>query len=516
MLLHHDRLQKPSALKVLVALVIAALTLLLLAALWMCGKGDAPERRPPERKSDAAVSLAVVAGDTIYARDLQELFASRRFDAADSVARRRALAGLAIERVFAAAAHEAGVDSLPLVRVELRRHAAEARVDAWLRDRLAGRVSVDGRDIRDRFTMVLTEHELAAWTVTDSATADLIAGLSRAGSPFHRAGNFRRFGNAVHVADTVRWGELPAALDSALVGLGRGEIGGPARAAGRWWVLRLDDFHTLRKPSQAVFDELEPWIRETLELQRMRHHLPAFVAEQLAGASITVEPPLFDRTAQRLYERVAGAGGRLRLKEQLVTLPHRAARVSVPAGEFELADTLARVISRDWRFAWTVADALANLYVSPFPFPSAEDAHLFRDQLRDQLGRLLQFALLDAAAIRDGYSTRAEVVRDSARWADHVLAREYLLRRLRRAGHDTTARALFRARLEPEAHAEIDSLVSAWIGGHAIGLGFEDGEPDLDELELVSAPAARRRIFSSTRPVAPLPAGMPWADRFAD
>ncbi|MCB2211670.1 hypothetical protein KQI52_06110 [bacterium] len=445
--------------------------------------------------------LAIVGDDTITVNQYTYRYETAPHTGFGTTARRDFLDALIIERLLAHISADTS-DRYTALRSQM---TAEARVESFLIDRIDAEVDVPEAEIRANVLRAIRTLTVQAWAAPDSLTAARILAAYRDGTAFARAGN-QSLSGAVYL-DTVevKWNTTDPALERLAYSLELDEAGGPIEVEGRWWVLRLVRFEQDRIPSESVYLELGPWVRDALEARQARARQPEIIADAMRGHTMDIDPDgwrwLVDALRKQLDSR----------DDPALQLPFTALEESSLRGldgTPELDKPLLRVDGPTYTADWTRADVLHRLEVAPKPVLRFDDPRRFEHELHAHLRWLVEFEVLDELAREAGYETNPRVIRDSRMWSTHLSAREELNRQLSSitgVSDDTTAR------IGIPTDASADEQLLALFRDAATREGVRINTALLDTLSLIDVPVFVRKRHFPNRPATPLPVGQPWA-----
>ncbi len=445
--------------------------------------------------------LAIAGDDTITVNQYTYRYETAPHTGFGTTARRDFLDALIIERLLAHLSPDTS-ERYTALRAQL---AAEARVESFLIDRIEAEVNIPETEVRANVLRAIRTLTVQAWAAPDSNTAARILVAYLGGTSFERAGN-QTFSGAVYL-DTVvvQWNTTDPALEDLAYSLELDEAGGPVEVEGRWWVLRLIRFEQDRIPSESVYLELGPWVRDALEARQARARQPEIIAAVMRGHTMNIDPDGWRWLVDALRERLDSGD------DPALQLPFTALEENSLRGLDDTPDLDLPLLSVDgpaYSADWTRADVLRRLEVAPKPVPRFDDPRRFEHDLHAHLRWLVEFEVLDQLATEAGYDDNPRVMRDRRMWSTHLSAREELNRQLSLiTDHppDTTARI----GLPRDASAEEQLL--ALFRDAAAREGVRINTALLDSLTLVDVPVFVRKRHFPNRPATPLPVGQPWA-----
>lgn len=483
------------------------LLLCLLALVSNCGIG---EKTPQPARPVADRWVATVGADTIKAAGFRSLY--EIWPQADTgyVQRRASLEYLVNEHLFAQAAEQRGVEKEPSFIYAMRQFTAEARVDAWLRDKL--NITASDQEVREQFIKATQELEIAAWVSEDSVTARMIAGMATSGSVFQRAGQFRNKRGAVYIPSlTVYAGESNPEFERMLFTLETGETAGPIKLDRRWWFIRLTSRRAREIPHAANYKIQKPWLRETVLYERAYDTRQELEDSLRLTVDLDIDTTALLRLASVLHENLPAPRIPHHLRRPLAIHPDPAAvRVLRQRSKIHLDSLLLNISTPDTSFSWSVRSTLTRLAMGPWPLEWYSDSTLFAAHVRDQIESHIVLELMDRFAIKAGYEDDPRVVRDSLRWRRHVLAREGLAQRFEQIGVTGWRQDLYPDDGFRPANVKIPrktpaSQAALWAATLRQETKVQINEDVLQKMELYPPPSVLRMRHVSTRPLQPPP-----------
>lgn len=496
---------------VLVAIAAALIVLVAVLSISRSNRGN---------KSETSISpnadwLAVVYKDTISVEEFTMRYEEAMVRKSDQNSREIFLRSLLIERLLAEYSDENRLDTIPELRAQIQQLQDEAAIEGLLYKEVDRRVNATDAELRQEFPKALRDLVLNAWMCRDSARAEKIYGNIQKGASFFDAG--ANLGGAQQLLKErpLSYGDADVRFENIAYSLDKGQISAPFYHQGSWWVLELVDQKIKGRPSDRLFKEMLPAIRNIF-LNRERGIVQEeFILNLMRGTDLKIEKPAYSWLVQHLKKQLLENTEPAKPGTKPTFKVKHPSQLPSTVNQKDLSQSLLVFTRNEIQHIWTVKDVLERMSVMSKQIPDPR-SRSFEQDLYSGLIWLIEFASLAEFAEQEGITYSRAVQNEEKMWTDHLKATQGWRHFLESVPHPFAASSMPQKEspVPGVSATRLDSVFSSWLTEQEKLSGLKLRLNRLYQLELSERVAVYRKAHFPNRVASPIPVGYSWAEKW--